>query len=63
MASLKIKTGTPVEVKKGLVELNGQVAAIYEIGSKGEERLVFGYCLQPGETIRRKEGDDYIVDF
>ena len=64
MASLKIKVGSPIQAKKGIVELNGQVVAVYE-SSKTGRRLVYGYCLQPGETVRRIEDteDDYIVEF
>jgi hypothetical protein len=64
MASLKIKTGSRKEVKKGLVELEGSCVVLRAINPKsGEERLEFGYCLQPGETVTRIEEDDYIVEF
>ena len=64
MASLKIKTGNKHEVKKGLVELEGSCVVLREINPKtGEERLEFGYCLLPGETISRVEGDNYIVEY
>ena len=63
MASLKIKSGSPVEVKKGLVELTGQCVALYEIGKNNEERMVLAYCLSPGETVKRVKEDDYIVEF
>ena len=63
MASLKIRTGTAKKVAKGVVELSGQAVALYEIGKNLEKRLVFGYCLQPGETVTKGEGDDYSVEF
>ena len=63
MASLKIKTGTPVKVNKGLVEINGPCVVLSEIDKNEEERMVLAYCLIPGETVKRVEGDDYIVEF
>ena len=62
MASLKIKTGTLREVKNGWVEIEGScVLLVKEVkGKRG--RIVFAYCLQPGETVT-SEGDDYIVEF
>jgi hypothetical protein len=63
MASLTIKTGTKHEVKKGLVELEGPCVVLREIGKNLEERMVFAYHLNPGETVRREDGDDYIVEY
>ena len=64
MASLTIKTGSPVEVKKGLVELEGPCVVLRELNTKtGAESMVFAYHLQPGETVRRVEGDEYIVEY
>ena len=28
-----------------------------------KSRLVFAQCLQPGDTVTKGEGDDYIVEF
>jgi hypothetical protein len=66
MASLKLRAGTKKEVKNGFVEIKGQCVALYEITGKAgmeKSRLVFGQCLQPGESITKGEGDDYIVEF
>jgi hypothetical protein len=62
MASLKIKTGAKHEVKNGLVELEGACVVLREVTTKSE-RMVFAYCLQPGETVTKGEGDDYVVEF
>ena len=62
MASLKIKQGTKKEVKNGLVELEGNCVVLREITAKSE-RMMFAYCLNPGETVERKEGDNYVVEF
>lgn len=66
MASLKIKTGTKREVKNGFVSIEGQCVGLYEITGKAgmeKSRLVFAQCLQPGDTVTKGEGDDYIVEF
>jgi hypothetical protein len=62
MASLKIKTGAKREVKSGRVEIEGACVVLREKTEK-TERVVFAYCLMPGETITKGEGDDYIVEF
>jgi hypothetical protein len=62
MVSLKIKTGTRHEVEKGYVTVQGNCIALYEVTSKGVGRLVFAYCLNPGEVLTSK-GDDYIVEY
>jgi hypothetical protein len=62
MTSLKIKTGAKHEVKSGVVELEGNCVVLREVTAK-TERMVFAYCLQPGETVTKGEGDDYIVEF
>ena len=62
MASLKIKTGTKHEVKNGFVELEGSCVVLREVTAKAE-RIMFAYCLQPGEIVTKGEGDDYIVEF
>ena len=62
MASLKLQAGTPVEVKKGMVDINGPCVAIYEVDKTGNPKLVKAYHLLPGETVRRTEGDDYVVE-
>jgi hypothetical protein len=64
MASLKIKTGTKRELKGGCVAIEGSCVLLYE-PSKGKgkpDRVVFAYCLQPGETVT-SDGEDYIVEF
>jgi len=62
MASLQIKQGSKIEVKKGFVAINGPCVALYEIG-KNVPILVKAYHLLPGETVDRAKGDDYIVEF
>ena len=62
MASLKIKTGHKREVAKGYVDVEGQCVMLRVTLAKNESRLVFAYCLLPGETITG-DGDDYVVEF
>ncbi len=62
MASLKLQLGTVVEVKRGMVDVNGPCVALYEIDRVGETKLVKAYHLQPGEVVRRTEGDNYVVE-
>ena len=62
MASLKVKTGSKREVKKGYVEINGQCIQLMDNPTKDVHTLVFAYCLQPGETVT-SDGEDYIVEF
>ena len=62
MASLKLQLGTPVEVKKGIVDINGPCVALYEEDKAGKPTLVKAYHLQPGEVVRRTEGDNYVVE-
>lgn len=64
MASLTLKSGTPIEVKSGLVELEGPCVVLRELNTKtGTERMVYAYHLQPGEVVRCVEGDKYIVEY
>jgi hypothetical protein len=65
MASLKLKTGTPVEVKKGFVDLNGPCVVLYETvkGNLVEEHMVLAYHLLPGEIVRRAGDGDYAVEY
>jgi hypothetical protein len=64
VASLKIKNGNKKEVLKGKVEIEGTCVVLYEFNPKtGGRRMVYGYCLLPGETVTKGEGDDYIVEF
>jgi hypothetical protein len=62
MTSLKLQLGTTVEVKKGLVDINGPCVALYELDKNGDTKLVKAYHLQPGEIVRRTEGDNYVVE-
>lgn len=62
MASLQLKTGTPVEVKKGLVEIEGPCVVLRELKSDGEH-MVLAYHLQPGEIVRRVEEGKYSVEY
>ena len=62
MVSLKLQLGTAVEVKKGLVDINGPCVALYELDKNEEAKLVKAYHLQPGEIVRRIEGDNYVVE-
>lgn len=61
MASLKINTGTPVEVKNGFIEIEGSCVLLVEEVKGKRGRIVLAYCLQPGEILKREEGDDYRV--
>ena len=63
MVSLKIKGGTPVSVKKGIVDINGPCVALYEAGKGEDMKLVVAYHLLPGETVKKGDGEDYIVEF
>lgn len=62
MASLKVKTGTRREVAKGFVAIEGSCVLLIEDVKGKRERIVFAYCLQPGETVT-SDGEDYIVEF
>lgn len=62
MASLRIRAGTKHEVKKGIVEIEGSCIVLREIGKNLEKHIVLAYCLQPGETVTKGEGDDYVVE-
>jgi hypothetical protein len=65
MASLKVRAGTKREVKNGFVEIKGQCVALYEITGKAgmeKSRLIYGACLQPGETVT-SDKEDYVVEF
>jgi hypothetical protein len=63
MASLKIRSGSKHETAKGTVEIEGICIVLRELNPKtGVSRIVFAYCLQPGETVTRGEGDDYVVE-
>ena len=62
MASLKLQLGTVVEVKKGMVDVNGPCVALSEIDRAGKTKLVKAYHLLPGEIVRRIEGDNYVVE-
>lgn len=66
MISLKLKSGTAVEVKDGRVEVSGNSAVLYERYMKGNTtftRLVLAYSLQPGEIVRHIAEGEYIVEF
>ena len=64
MASLKVKTGTIWEAKNGSVTIEGQCVVLWEVVNHktGVKRMIYGYCLLPGETVR-SEGDKYIVEY
>ena len=62
MASLKLQSGTPVEVKKGMVDINGPCVSLYELDKNDAPKLVKAYHLLPGEIVRRIEGDNYVVE-
>jgi hypothetical protein len=62
MVSLKIKGGTRKEVKNGFIEVEGSCVLLIEEVKGKRGKVIFGYCLQPGETIT-SEGDDYVVEF
>jgi hypothetical protein len=63
MTSLKVKGGSKKEVKNGSVSIEGSCVVLRELNSKtGDMRLVYAYCLLPGEIITGT-GDDYIVEF
>jgi hypothetical protein len=65
MASLKIKNGTRHEVKKGFVHIEGNCVMLLEsipMKNSRDSRIVFVYCLTPGETVTC-DGEDYVVEF
>lgn len=64
MVSLKLKSGTKVEVENGFVSCSGNIVSLYEIikPEKGSV-LVFGYCLAPGEDVRRVAEGEYVISF
>ena len=62
MASLKVKTGSRREVGKGFVEIEGSCILLIEEVKGKRGRIVFAYCLQPGETVT-SDGEDYVVEF
>lgn len=62
MASLKLQSGTPVEVKNGGVDVTGPCVVLWEAEKGGKTKLVKAYHLQPGEIVRRTEGDNYVVE-
>ena len=64
MVSLKLKSGSPVKVESGFVQIDGPCVSLYEIKiTAGPPRLVLSYNLIPGEIVRRGEGDDYSVEY
>ena len=64
MASLQLKAGSPVEVKRGLVELEGPCVVLREINPKtGAESMVLAYHLQPGEIVRSVGEGEYVVEY
>jgi hypothetical protein len=62
MASLKVKTGSKREAKNGFVAIQGSCVLLVENVKGKHERIVFAYCLQPGETLT-SDGEDYVVEF
>lgn len=64
MVSLKIKNGTKKEVKRGTVDIEGGCVVLRGSNAiAGDAKMIFAHCLQPGETVMKGEGDDYIVEF
>lgn len=66
MVSLKIKGGTKVEVAEGRVVAEGPTVLLIEFqkSKRVPERIAAGYCLIPGESVRRVgDGEDYVVEF
>jgi hypothetical protein len=64
MVSLKLKSGSKVEVMRGSVDVVGGCVVLYDKPADGDDTLVVAYCLLPGETVRR-DGvkGDYVVEF
>jgi hypothetical protein len=65
MTSLKIKSGTRHEVKNGYVHIEGSCVILLEsipMKNSRDCRIVFAYCLQPGETLT-SDGEAYVVEF
>jgi hypothetical protein len=64
MASLKLKSGSPVKVELGFVKIDGSCVSLYETKTMtGPPRLVLAYNLIPGEIVRRGEEDNYSVEY
>lgn len=60
--SLKLKGGTPEVVENGYVTLDGHAVGLYEL--KGEDSiLIVGYCMVPGEAVRRLSEGVYAVEY
>lgn len=62
MISLTTKTGHKITAERGVVKLEGNCIALYETGKNLEQKLLYAFCLQPGDTVTR-EGDNYLVQF
>ena len=63
-ASLTLKGGTKVEVADGEVDMSGTSVVLSEFNrDKICSDLVLGYCLIPGEIVRRVGKGEYIVEF
>lgn len=62
MVSLKLQAGTPLEVKKGYVTIEGPCVILREVDKTGNEKLIKAYHLLPGEIVRHTGEDNYVVE-
>jgi hypothetical protein len=62
MASLKIQEGTKREAKGGSVEIAGSCIVLRGPNSS-KNRLLFAYCLKPGEMVEMTGEGDYVVQY
>ena len=62
MISLKLKGGTKIEAKDGWISVDGSCVTLYDV-VRSENVLLIGYCLIPGETVRRVKEGEYEIEF
>jgi hypothetical protein len=63
MVSLKLKSGSPIEVEKGRVTISGSAVVLVEQNKNLAESVVVAYALIPGDIVRRVGEGEYIVEF
>lgn len=61
---ITIGAGSVIEEEGGSIRLDSAVISMYSQGATpSKTRLVFAYCLRPGEQIRRVSENEYEVIF
>lgn len=58
-------SSTPVEVKSGLVNVDGATVKLFEYPDATSSRLelVLAYHMNPGDRVRRVNKEEYVVEF